>query len=322
LREKTWQFQGLATILEGSRGAAFFPFAQRQFNRNSRSNLLEVFPVHAANHWYAAKPWAARLASIALLFATPAVALAADDGVKNLGAPSKSNQTVEMFAAMQNGDIDVKIIPKDATEARVLIKNNTKQPLNVKLPDAFAGRPILAQRAGGGGGGNSTSGGGNQSMGGGMGGMGGGMMGGGGGGMGMFSVPPEQLGQFKVPTVCLEHGKKDPRPQIAYEIVPLDKFTKDPAVKELLTAFGKQKLDQRVTQAAAWHLANDMSWEELAGKRIEHLNGTSELWFSANEIQAGMHVASTAVATVDADKAKDLAQAPAEGVTITPVVEE
>lgn len=271
---------------------------------------------------YAANPLAARITTFALLIATSAVALAADDGVKNLGAPSKKNATVEMFAAMQNGDIDVKLIPKDATEARVLIKNNTKQPLNVKLPDAFAGRPILAQgRAGGGGGGGSNSGGGNQSMGGGMGGMGGGMMGGG-GGMGMFSVPPEQLGQFKVPTVCLEHGKKDPRPQIAYEIVPLEEFTKDPAVKELLTAFGKEKLDQRATQAAAWHLANDMSWEELAGKRIEHLNGTSEPWFNGQEIQAGMHLAGTAVSTAEAEKSKNLAQAPAEGATFTPAVEE
>lgn len=275
----------------------------------------------ATNYSYAVNPWVTRIASLALLIATSGFALAADDGVKNLGAPSKNNATVEMFAAMQSGDIDVKIIPKDATEARVLIKNNTKQPLNVKLPDAFAGRPILAQNRGGGGGGGSNSGGGNQSMGGGMGGMGGGMMGGG-GGMGMFSVPPEQLGQFKVPTVCLEHGKKDPRAQIPYEIVPLEKVTKDPAVKELLTAFGKEKLDQRATQAAAWHLANDMSWEELAGKRIEHLNGTSELWFHPAEIQAGMQVARLAVVTAEAEKAKGLVQAPAEGATFTPAVEE
>jgi hypothetical protein len=268
---------------------------------------------------YAVNSWVARIASIALLIATPAAVLAADDGVKNLGAPGKKNATVEMFAAMQNGDIDVKLIPKDATEARVLIKNNTKQPLNVKLPDAFAGRPILAQgrAGGGGGGGGGNSGGGNQSMGGGM---GGGMMGGG-GGMGMFSVPPEQLGQFKVPTVCLEHGKKDPRPQIPYEIVPLEKVNKDPAVRELLTAFGKEKLDQRVAQAAAWHLANDMSWEELAGKRIEHLNGTSELWFSLGEIQAGMHIAASAVATADDEEAKALVQAPTEGAKFTPAVE-
>jgi hypothetical protein len=104
--------------------------------------------------------------------------------------------------------------------------------------------------------------------------------------------------------------------------VPLEKVTKDPAVAELLTAFSKEKLDQRSTQAAAWHLANDMTWEELANKRIEHLNGTSELWFNPAEIQAGMQMAGTAKATAAAEHAKNLADAPADGVKITPAVEE
>ena len=66
--------------------------------------------------------------------------------------------------------------------------------------------------------------GGMQGMGGGMGGMmGGGGMGGmmGGGGMGgmgmggmggMMNIPAEKTTKFKVPLVCLEHGKLDPRP--------------------------------------------------------------------------------------------------------------
>ena len=61
-----------------------------------------------------------------------------------------------MFAAIEKGDISVKLIPKDSTESQVLIKNETDKPLNVKLPDAFAGVPVLAQQGGfgGGGGGN------------------------------------------------------------------------------------------------------------------------------------------------------------------------
>ncbi len=121
-----------------------------------------------------------------------------------------------MFAAIEKGDIAVQLILKDSTQCRVLIENKTDKPLNVKLPDAFAGVPVLAQRGGGGGGGGGGSrssgsgskGGGQQSMGGGMG--GGGMMG---GGMGMMNVPPEKVGQLDVPVVCLEHGKRDPRPQ-------------------------------------------------------------------------------------------------------------
>ncbi len=193
----------------------------------------------------------------------------------------------------------MRLIPKDDTQSRMIITNKTKQPLNVKLPDVFAGRPVLAQAGGLGGGGGGRGGGGNQSMGGGM---GGGMMGGGGMGGGMFNIPPEDVGQFKVATVCLEHGKKEPRPNIPYEIVPLEQVTTEPGVKELLTEFGKGRVNQRAAQAAAWHLANGLSWQQLANKRIEHLNGTAEAWFSPLEIRAGMQFATTAMAQADKPK--------------------
>jgi hypothetical protein len=237
------------------------------------------------------------------LVALPAIVLSADRAQRKLRKPSPASRTVEMFAAIEAQEIDVKLIPKDSTQSKVIIKNNTKKPLSVKLPDAFAGVPVLAQiggvggLGGGGRGGNSSA---NQSMGGGM--MGGGMMGGGmmgggmmGGGGGMFSVAPEQVAQFKVATVCLEHGKKEPRSGVPYKIVPIEEFTTTPGVKELLTALGNGRLNQRATQAAAWHLANNMSWQQLAAKRIVHLDGTSEQWFSWQELRAGMHLATAAL---------------------------
>jgi hypothetical protein len=211
-------------------------------------------------------------------------------------APVDVANAVDLFDAIESKAVDVKLIPKDATEANVMIANKTGKPLTVRLPDAFAAVPVLAQRTGGtsgGGSGNTNS---NQSMGGGMGGMGGGM---GMGGMGMMNIAPEKVAKFKVPTVCLEHGKKDPRPAIPYEIAKLETVTSKPGVKELLTAMGKQKLSQRAAQAAAWHLANEMSWEQLANKRIEHLNGTSEIWFAPQEIQAGMQLAHAARVLAD-----------------------
>ena len=240
-----------------------------------------------------------RTGLFASLVAMPAAVFSADRSTKNLRKPNPDHRTVEMFAAIESKEIEVRLIPKDATEARVLIRNNTKKPLNVQLPAAFAGVPVLAQWGGGGGGGGlggGGGGGGNQAMGGGMGGgmMGGGGMGGGGMGGGMFNIAPEQVGQFKVATVCLEHGKKVPRPQIPYKIAPLDRVTTEPGVKELLVAFGSGRINQRVAQAAAWHLANGLSWEQLAAKRIKHLNGTSERWFSPQEIRAGMQLARAA----------------------------
>ncbi len=90
---------------------------------------------------------------------------------KRVDQPKLDAEIVEMFAAMEAGQIGVKIIPKDSKLARIFVENKTDKPLTVRLPAAFVGIPALAQFGGGGGG-----------MGGG--GMGGGGMGGGGGGMG------------------------------------------------------------------------------------------------------------------------------------------
>jgi hypothetical protein len=38
-----------------------------------------------------------------------------------------------------------------------------------------------------------------------------------------------------------------------------------------------------------------MSWEVLTAKRLKHANGTSQPYFSQEEIQAGMQLANTAV---------------------------
>jgi hypothetical protein len=46
---------------------------------------------------------------------------------------------------------------------------------------------------------------------------------------------------------------------------------------------------------AAWHFANDMSWEELAAKRIERLDGSSRPYFSLDEMRRGVQIAAAAV---------------------------
>ena len=47
-------------------------------------------------------------------------------------APKPVPESVEMFAAIEAGQIGVKLIPKDSTECRVLIENKTKKPLSKK----------------------------------------------------------------------------------------------------------------------------------------------------------------------------------------------
>ena len=202
---------------------------------------------------------------------------------------------VEFFDAMAKGQIEATIVPRSSLDARITVKNKAGVPLTVKLPETFAGVPVLAQQwndpfdiGGGGRGGRSNRGGGNnsgygrgggqnQSMGGGFGGMGGMGMGGMGmggmgmggmgmGGMGMFNIAPEKTVRGDVKTVCLEHGKREPRSFMKYELKPLESVTDKKEVHVLCALVGRGEVDQKSAQAAVWHYNNGMSWDELANK--------------------------------------------------------
>lgn len=208
-------------------------------------------------------------------------------------APPAPAEGVDMFAAMARGDLEVKLIPKNAHEARIVLTNKTKTPLSVRLPEGFAGVPaVRAQFFGANAFGNrgnvanaamnpnamnqavsgpmpnSKRNGNNPPRG------------------GFFNIPPEKTGDFKVPTVCLEHGKKDPHASVPYEILPIDKVVSSPAVRELCLMLGEDDADRTAIQAAVWHLANGMTWEDLEAKRIEHLNAPAERYFSEEQLRS------------------------------------
>jgi hypothetical protein len=221
-----------------------------------------------------------------LVAVLPIVAVAASPEKKAAKEPAN---VVELFAGMESGEIEVKVFPKDATKGTVTIKNNTDKPLTIKVPEAIAGVPVLAQGFCGGGFcgggcGGGGGGGGNQGFGGGMmGGMGMGMGGMGMGGMGggFFNVAPDKVAKVKLVTVCLDHGKEDPNPHIEYKLVPIESYAKDPAVTEVIKLMLAGKIDQHSAQAAAWHLQNGLSWQELATKiGAKHLNGTVDPYFT------------------------------------------
>ncbi|HQU47496.1 MAG TPA: hypothetical protein PK867_32125, partial [Pirellulales bacterium] len=207
------------------------------------------------------------------------------------GQYNPNDETVEMFEALDAGKIAVRFIPKDSTQARIFIKNKSGKPLNVRLPAAFAAAPVLAQMGMGG-----------MGMGGMGAGGGGGGQGMGGGGGGMFNVPADKEGNVRVPCVCLEHGKPEPRPQMTYSIKRVESFTTKPGVAELLTELDPSGMNQRAAQAAAWHLNNGMSWEQLAGKRTERADGSSYPYFLPEELRGGIELADRAVAAAAAAK--------------------
>ncbi len=199
------------------------------------------------------------------------------------GEYNPQHATVDMFEGMKSGQLEVRIILQDSKDGKLFIENKTDQPLNVKLPDAFVA--VLAQAGFGMGGLGGNQGFGNQ---------GGGNQGYQNFGGGFFNVPAERVGEIPVEGVCLNHGLKDPRPNIAYKVVPVEEYSSDPALKELLTMYREGRYTHAAAQAAAWHIANGMSWQELATKHIQRANGQRVPYFAPQDLRLAMFMASTA----------------------------
>jgi hypothetical protein len=230
------------------------------------------------------------LAVALLLLATWAMAAPRNTGLQDQANPDAL--VVDMFPAIENGQIDVKLIPKDVAQFRMVITNKTKQPLSVRLPDAFGAVPVLAQQQPAQQNNNQNQ---NQAAGG----AAGGPMG---GGQGFFNVPPEKVGQLKATTVCLEHGKADPRPGVPYMIKPIESVTDNPQVQEVCRLIGRGVCSQRVAQVAAWHLNNHMSWQQLLAKEVRFAGGGSAPYFSPQEIQAAMQLVALTTRIVEQKK--------------------
>ena len=96
--------------------------------------------------------------------------------------------------------------------------------------------------------------------------------------------------RVRIGSVCLEYGKPEPRSRIAYELRPLETFSVDPILKQVLAMLPYEGVSQREIQIASWHLASDMSWEDLDALRVEHLNGRSERRFETAEIDRAREI--------------------------------
>jgi len=203
------------------------------------------------------------------------------------GASPNSSEPVELFTAIAEKTISVSVIPRDSTTLTLLIQNETKLPLAIRMPAGMAAAPVLAQQPfpflNNDNGNNGNNNGGNQAV-----------------GMnaqnnnnnnnnnnnafpGLFNVPAERTLKIKLPCVCLEHGKPEPNTRVKYELLPLSTFSEDPRLPQALAAIGRD-LDQRTAQLVAWHLVNGKSWSDLAALKIKHLDGFSTPQFTKQEL--------------------------------------
>ncbi len=251
----------------------------------------------------------------------------ADPAGRNSPAKSSTanaSASVDVFDAMHDGDLGVQFIPRSSREATLILTNNTDEPLNVRLPDAFAAVPVLAQGAFMQPAGrqpattsSSTSGKNpNQPLGGGTspntrqngfgpqngrqgaqqnGAQFGNLPG------AAFDIPPERVVKIKLPVVCLEYGRQEPTAHVPYTIEPITSYIKSPEVQELCRQLGTGKVDQHAAQAAAWHLANHMSWEQLTDlKSLAHNKGFSRSIFTKDQITAAKDLTEKAIKAVAA----------------------
>lgn len=225
---------------------------------------------------------------------------------------------VDLFDGIEQGMLEVMLIPKNSLEGNVLIENKSDKPVTVRIPKAVAAVQVLKQgfgagglgaaggALGGGGGGLGGGGGGGQALGGGLGGGGGGLGGGGGalggagaGGGGFFSVPAEKTIQVPFVSVCLNHGKPEPKQNMIYKLVKLETYTSDPVLQELITSVASGRLEPKAAQAATWHITDDMSWRELAAKAIRRVGGAPpEPYFTAGQLGSAQQIVVQAQARV------------------------
>jgi hypothetical protein len=179
---------------------------------------------------------------------------------------------IALFDAIDQGDVKVQFIAMNARQANVLIKNESDKPLTLKMPKAIAAVPVLGQfgqnqnlnQNAGGGGTNQGVGGGFDMRNGRGAGNQQGFQNGQGFGMGIMRIAPGKVCKLKATTVCLEHGKPDPKPRVAYRMIPLETFTDDPIILELCQKLGAGHIPQKIAQAIAWHQANELTWTQLA----------------------------------------------------------
>jgi hypothetical protein len=228
-------------------------------------------------------PWSLTLAVSLIPGWCLAAKRAITDPTSEFEGPPQEPAAIELFDAIEAGQIEVKFIPKDDKQARVRIKNKSGNPLTVQLPEAFAARPVLAQAgqfaigalpgdANGGQNGASQN----------LGSTFNGQNNGPGGRPNFFNVPADKTVDLRVTCVCLDYGKPTPRAAIPYELVRLDTVCKDASLATVLAKLDRG--NQREVQAAAWHIANGMAWQELAAVRIEHLVEPNEPFFSLRQL--------------------------------------
>lgn len=223
-------------------------------------------------------------------------------------------EVVELFAGEAAGQLKVLTKCQDAYQANVLVTNLTDKPLTVAVPEAVVAVHVHSHFGastgfgngffGPGGSGQGTNGSGAsqgmnqfaQTVGGtlqpGASGQtfpGGQNLFNGSGnnpGQGFFSIPPQSTVGLKLTSVCLEYGRREPSATMTYSLRPVEFFSSDPALAELLASYSP-RISRDAMQAAAWHLASDLDWAKLRSLPKSGLQPVGARLFTTSQLRAG-----------------------------------
>jgi hypothetical protein len=126
-----------------------------------------------------------------------------------------------------------------------------------------------------------------------------------------FTVAAGATVAVKVPTVCLEYGKREPTARMPYRLVAFEKVSPDPKLALILGGLASGHLSQKVAQAAAWHVASGRTWEQLAAEVIDRAGGDPDLpVFSAADLAAAHQAVDVVTRLAPATPAVDASTGP------------
>ena len=204
---------------------------------------------------------------------------------------------VNLFDGLAGGELESRVVARNQFKANIFVTNTTDEVLTVKVPEAVAAVHVLKQNNGffqnaqngffqqgqnqqnqtnlGDVLGQGTG----QDLGGQVGAANNDPFG------GIFSIPPMKTVKLAFNSVCLDHGKPNPRSTMNYMLIPIEMHSKNRELHALLKGTKADKVNRLTLQAAAWHLANDISWKKLESKRHSELAVISDPYFSRKQIE-------------------------------------
>ncbi len=221
-----------------------------------------------------------------LALVTLAPALRGGEPADPLPGPETNAAIVSLLPASQQGQLQVEARGQGDQQVRIAVRNTTNRRLNVVFPPGLVAAAGVGQ--------------GFQSMG-----LGAptrnatsfGASPGGSTGEGFQSLPATapakspalalgagQTLDLTVPAVCLNFGLPTPTPNEVFQLMDVDEYTPDVRARKALRSLFTLGTSQKVAQAVAWNVFNNMSFPAMTARASRILN-PQELALAAKFVQ-------------------------------------